>query len=197
MMTRRLWITCATLPLLATGCASLLPKAAPPPLRYTLAVPDAGVTAESSGKSLAVRSLEPARPYKQNVVTRSGDELAQYTSVEWAELPADTVTRALMDALVASGRFNDVAQAVDLTRPDWILTGQLRRFDLVRDTEPWTAVCEARLELREASGRALIWAKTIRAEEPLAQSDHKALPAAMSAAVGRVIHEAVAEIVAK
>ncbi|MBM3290162.1 MAG: hypothetical protein FJY92_08435, partial [Candidatus Hydrogenedentes bacterium] len=149
---------------------------------------------ESSGKSLAVRPLEPARPYKQNVVYRQGPELGVYTTVEWAELPSDAATRALIDALVASHRFSDVAKAADLGIPGLILTGQLRRFDLVRDVSPWSAVCEIRLELREGGARALVWEKTLTASEPLATDGNESLPAAMNAALTRVIHEAVTEI---
>lgn len=181
--------------LAGVGCVGLNKPA--PPLRYAIEPKPAIAEAASSGKTLAVRPLEPARPYKQNVVYREGAELGAYTTVEWAELPSDAATRALIDALNASHRFVDVAKAVDLGLPDLVLTGQLRKFDLVRDTEPWTAVCEVRLELRDAGGRTLVWADTLSAAEPLAAPDNGSLPAAMNAALGRLIASAVTEIVTK
>lgn len=181
--------------LACAGCVGLNKPS--PPLRYAIEPKPQIAAAENSGRSLAVRPLEPARPYKQNIVYREGAELGIYTLVEWAELPSDAATRALIDALIASGRFTDVARAVDLGIPDRILTGQLRKFDLVRDTAPWTAACEVRLELREGAGRSLVWAKTIAASEPLATSGIESLPQAMNAALTRCIEEAVTEIVTK
>ena len=177
------------------GCVGMNKPA--PPLRYAIEPKPEIASVESSGKSLAVRPLEPARPYKQNVVYRKGPELGIYTVVEWAELPSDAATRALTDALVASHRFTDVAKAIDLAAPDLVLTGQLRKFDLVRDTEPWTAVCEIRLELREGAAKSLVWDKTVSAVEPLATPGNESLPPAMNAALTRVIQEAVTEIVTK
>ena len=41
--------------------------------------------------------------------------------------------------LAAREGFIEIAKATDLAAPDLILTGQLRRFDLVRDADPWMA----------------------------------------------------------
>lgn len=191
----RFKLAAMSLVLLGAGCVGL--NKATPPLRYAIEPRPEIAAVESSGKSLAVRPLEPARPYKQNVVYRNGPELGIYTLVEWAELPSDAATRALTDALNASHRFTDVAKATDLAAPDLILTGQLRRFDLVRDADPWLAVCEIRLELRAGVARELVWAGTIRASEPLATQGNESLPGAMNAALTRVIQEAVTGIVTK
>jgi len=67
----------------------------------------------------------------------------------------------------------------------------------VRDTEPWTAVCEIRLELRKSLGRTHVWSKTLTTSEPLATPNHVSLPQAMNTALGRLIEEAVTEIVTK
>lgn len=181
--------------LLSAGCIGLNKPA--PPLRYVIDPKPQIAQAENTSKTLAVRPLEPARPYKQNVVYREGAEMGIYTLIEWSELPSDVATRALIDALSASGRFKDAAKAIDLGVPDLILTGQLRKFDLLRDTTPWTAVCEIRLELRQGTGRDLVWAKTLTASEPLATSESAALPPAMNTALSHVIEGAVTEIVTK
>lgn len=188
-------IPVAALLLLGSGCIGL--NKPTPPLRYVIDPKPQIATAENAGKTLAVRPLDPARPYKQNVVYREGAEMGIYTLLEWSELPSDAATRALIDALSASGRFKDAAKAIDVGVPDLILTGQLRRFDLVRDTEPWSAVCEIRLELREGPGHNLVWAKTLTTSEPLATSESSALPAAMNSALSHIIEGAVTEIVTK
>ena len=188
-------IPMAVLLLLSAGCVGL--NKPTPPLRYVIEPTPQIAQAENSGKTLAVRPLEPARPYKQNVVYREGAEMGIYTLLEWSELPSDAATRVLIDALNSSGRFKDAAKAIDLGVPDLILTGQLRKFDLVRDTTPWSAICEIRLELRDGAGRDLVWAKTLTASEALATSDSSALPVAMNAALSHVIEGAVTEIVTK
>lgn len=129
------------------------------------------------------------------IVYREADnELGQYEDVEWAELPRDAVVRALLDAVIATGRFADAGLATNMTKPNLILTGQLRKFDLDRTAKPWTAVCEVRLELRETFGPALLYGETITATQPLDENEVSALPPAMSAAVAQAIQRAATEI---
>lgn len=189
------WVVLAV-SLLAAGC--LTAREFTPTLRYTF-TPEIPVVAagQPADETLAVRPLESARPYKQNIVYRNGLEIGHYASVEWAELPADAVGRALRDALLASGRYRDVGSALDLTKPTYILTGQLRKFDLVKDIHPWYAEVEVRLEVREALGRRLVWASTLNATEQLDQDEIGALPAAMGRAVSRLIAEAATGITAR
>jgi len=179
---------------LAAGCAT---RSYEPPTRYTLG-PQVEVKAVTpTEKILAVRSLDGARPYRQQIVYRDGLQLGHYANVEWADLPSDAVTRALTDALIATGRFVDVGAAADINRPDYVLTGQLRKFDLRRDTEPWTAECEVRIEAREALGRETLYTETLSASVPLSSNEVSALPTAMSQAVATIVTEAANAIASK
>ena len=179
--------------LIALGCATSNQSAT----RYVLDVRPDAPKAQPLDKSLGIRPLEAARPYKERIVYRDENyTLGAYETVEWAELPRDMLTRALTDALVATGRYRDVGNASDMTLPDYILTGELRRFDEVRTTDQWTAECEVRLELRQAQGPEAVWAATLTAKEPLAEDDVSALPAAMSKAVAAIIKQAVEQIAA-
>src|SRR5690606_3497556 len=115
------------------------------------------------------RLLTAAQPYNQPIVYRTSEfEVGSYAYSEWAEPPRDTVTRTLVDALIASQRFSDVGYAIDQSRPDLLLSGELRRFDVMRNTEPWQAVCEVRLELRHALEKDLVWQDTLTAAVPMA-----------------------------
>ena len=180
---------------LAAGC--LVGRSYTPIIRYAV---DPGVAvehAESTSRTLGVRPLTPARPYtKAKIIYRTDDyELGQYDCAEWAELPCDVVTRALIDALVASNRFNDVGNALDMTAPDLVLTGQLRRFDEIRSaTGERKALCEMRLELRKGGEQGVLWAETLSAEAPIEGHGVAALPPAMGRAVGEIILRAVAGI---
>ncbi len=151
--------------------------------------------AQCLDKSLGIRPVQAARPYRQKVVYRdAGFVLGEYPSVEWAEMPADVFTRVLADAIVATRRFRDVGNAADLVMPDLILTGELRKFDVVRSASPWAAECEVRLELRDAQEPQAVWAQTLSERVPLERDDPAALPAAMTTAVEKVVKRAAEEI---
>jgi len=139
-------------------------------------------------KSLGIRPLEPAGPYKQNVIYRTGGFiLGEHATIQWAEIPSAVVTRALTDAIVATKRFKDVGNAADLKMPDFILVGELRKFDEDRTVDPWAAKCEVRLELRPTNGTDTGWADTLAIRVPLEQNDTSALPKAMSNAITQII----------
>jgi len=178
--------------LAVAGCVS---HTYAPPDVYLLA-PEIDVSpAQPTNRTLGIRALQAARPYKQAIVFRApGHILGQYDSVLWAELPSDALTRALADAIRATGRFRDVGNAADMNVPDLILTGELRKLDEVRTTDPWTAECEVRLELREARGPGAVWADTLTAAQPLDKNDLSALAAAMSRAVATVLNQAASRI---
>lgn len=192
----------AILVLLLSGC--LTGAKYEPTTRYVLQPEVAGTantgasSATTSGKSLGIRRLEAARPYRQAIAyLDAGYVLGNYETAEWAELPSDTVTRALTDALAATGRFSDVGNAADMKVPDLILTGQVRRFEEVRTAEPWTAVCEVRLELRDGQNPVAVWSGTLSSSEPLERNDCSGLAAAMSKAVSKVVAEGVRAIMSK
>ncbi|GMV95565.1 MAG: hypothetical protein AMXMBFR82_53430 [Candidatus Hydrogenedentota bacterium] len=176
-----------------TGCAT---RSYNPPTRYLLEPKVEVLAAQPLRQTLALRSLDPARPYREKIVYRDGLELGQYQTLEWAELPANVVSRALGDALRATGRFADVGPAPDVSQPDYTLTGSIRAFDLRKDTEPWTAVCEIRVEVRRSLSQNALFAQTLTSAVPLESNDTAALPAAMSAAVAEVVTEAANGIAA-
>jgi len=194
---RRLLVGCEALAivLLVLGCAT--PRFIPM-TRYYLEPSVEVAKAQTTSQALGVRPIEAARPYKQKIAYRDkGFVIGVYETIEWAELPSDVVTRALMDALVATQRYKDVGNAADLAAPDLILTGELRRFDEVHTTNPWTAECEVRLELRAAQGPAAGWSATLSAKAPLTRNETSALPEAMSRAVSDIIQRAAEQIAAR
>jgi ABC-type uncharacterized transport system auxiliary subunit len=177
---------------LLAGCATTQYT---PTTRYRLD-PVVDIKAGTPGEgSLGIRALIAARPYKQAIVSQDAGYVLSYSShEEWSELPSATITRTLTDALAATKRFKDVGDAVNLAAPDYILTGELRKFDLDRAESAWSAVCEVRLELRKGMTREPVWAETLTASEPLPKNEVTALPAAMSRAVGKVVTQAATAI---
>jgi len=178
--------------LIAAGCATARLVET---TRYVLDVSVDVPKAATVDQSLGIRTIEPARPYKQKVVYRdAGFVLGSYDIIEWAEMPSDVITRVLTDALIATGRFRDVGDAVNLALPEFMLTGQLRKFDEVHTTDPWTAECEVRLELRGVQDAKAVWAATLSAKEPLERNDTSALPPAMNRAIAKIVQQAAEQI---
>jgi ABC-type uncharacterized transport system auxiliary subunit len=178
------------------GCLS--PRTVLLDARYTLQ-PEVVVTPVAQGaETLGLRPLQVARPYTQQMAyIDAGHRFGYRSGGEWTEHPGSLVTRVLNDALGASGRFEDVGNAADMTIPSLILTGEIRKFHEDRTASPPTAVVELRLELRAARAPGLIWAETLQAAVPLVAGEDSGadLAGAMSEAVQQVVEAAVTGIV--
>ncbi len=117
----------------------------------------------------------------------SAHQLSYRDRDQWAEPPPNTVTRALGDAVVATGRFKDVGNAADMARPDLLLTGELRMFHENNAMTPPCAEIEVRLELRPAREQGALWAETLRETAPMESDTPEAVAAAMNMALSRLI----------
>jgi len=141
--------------------------------------------------TLGVRPFMTAKPYTQPITYLGEDqELVFRDRLEWAEPPADVITRAVRDALAGMGRFQDVGDAADMARPDLILTGEVRRFLENRTVTPPMAEVAVHIEVREARGVRLVWSGLLRASGPVHEATPGALAAAMSDAVARIAEDA-------
>jgi ABC-type uncharacterized transport system auxiliary subunit len=179
-----------TLPAL-TGC--IRPHIVPTTY-YTIAPSVSVEKAEPTDRTLGIRPLSAPLLYKTPILYTEGLEVRAYPHAEWAMKPGDMVTRTITDAIVATNRFKDAGHASDVNRPELLLVGDLRKFEVDLDATPPEAVCEVRLELRETFGTQLLWADVVSARVPL-ETDHvSAVPHAMSEAVTQVANRAAAEI---
>ena len=137
-----------------------------------------------------------AQPYRLPLVYQEGARLGVYPNEEWAEQPGDMVTRAVSDAIMATGRFQDVGNAADMARPDLILTGELRKFHEERSDTSLQAVISLHLELREARGTNAYWVETLtvypchRGRYPhcLCRGDERCSRSAHSTCSGEIEH---------
>lgn len=192
MMTRRTIILLAVLPL--CGCLTT-PRISP--VRLFPVEPQMNISAvESTALTLGVRPLLVARPYKSQMAYLDETQAIGYrVNEEWAENPGDIVTRAVLDALAATHRFQDAGNAADMARPDLIMTGEVRKFHENRNANPRTADVEVRFELREARENGSLWAATLSAQAPMEGDSAADLAQAMGRAVGRVVEMATEAIV--
>lgn len=167
-----------------------------PTTRYSIRPEIAVEKAPRIEKSLGIRTLDLAPSLRTRVAFREGGYvLDYYPNAEWAESPRDAVTRALLDALLATDHFADVGDARDI-RGDLVLTGELRAFEEWRTEEGRVAHVEVRLEVRTSLDARLVWANTVWAKAPVNGTDLNALAAAMSRATSDVVRIAAEGIVA-
>ncbi len=175
------------------GCLNA--REIPPTLRYAIDPEIAAEPATATEFTVGVRPFEVSLPYRLSMAYRDSDLRIGYRErEEWAEMPGDVLTRAVIDAIAATEHFCDTGDAAEMARPDFMLTGELRRFYEDRHTTPWSAVVELRLELREARGTHAPWAETLRANVPLEGQSATALAQAMSKAVAQVAQSAAKAI---
>ena len=180
--------------LVMAGCAT---PTFEPVVSYVLEPTPQVNPAQPTELTLGLRPIQAAKPYKQPIVYRDGQELGTYPDIQWSELPDTINTRALTEALVATGRFRDVGNAADMHTPDLILVGQLRKLDDLRGPDGRTAECELRVEVRWALGTDVVLADTFSARVPLERNEIDALPEAMRRALQEVVSQAATQIAAQ
>ncbi len=178
--------------LMVAGLAGCLTSGEVTPTRRYTIEPVIEVTrSEATDRTLGIRPLEAARPYREAMVyLDQGRELGRRIREEWAERPEEVLTRAITDALAATGCFADAGNAAHMARPDYLLTGEVREFRENRTTTPWQGEIEVRLELREARGVKLVWAATLRATAPMEDESASGAARALARAVADVAAEA-------
>ncbi len=187
-MINRIAAYCALLTLLISGC--LTPGELTPTQFFALDPRPEVETFDRGQLTLGIRRLAVARPYKQPMAYREGLDVGFRTRESWAESPDVMVTRAVTDAIIASGRFADAGNASEMNRPSLILTGELRKFHEDRGTTPGAAEIEVRLELRRLQDTEALWAETLHERIEMGGADARAFAAAMSQAVARIAQRA-------
>jgi len=186
-----------TLAIFLSGCAFLKPGG-PPPGRYVITSQPRPDALPPTALTLGLRPLSSARPYHTSMMfLDTTGRLTSYETAEWAELPEAVLTRALTDALDATGRFEDVGNAADMARPDIILTGDIRSFHEDRGVSPAEAVVELHVAARIAQTKALVWSGLATARVPLTSGGAEGLRAAMEAAVTQAATEIATNTAAK
>ena len=188
-MIRYLIILSITLSL--SGCLS--PGTVSPTQYYSLAPQLQIDTYEARQETLGVRPIVAARPYKQPMVYCDGLYQGQRSEL-WAENPADVVTRAITDAIIATNRFSDAGNAAEMARPDYILIGELRQFHENRSASPSVAEIELRIEVRQARDKEVLWSDTLSVRVSMAGASASDFANAMSQALTQVVTNAAKAI---
>jgi ABC-type uncharacterized transport system auxiliary subunit len=137
--------------------------------------------------ALGVRPFTAATRYRDRILYRtSAVEFAFYPYDRWVEPPEEMVTRLVSHMVRASGLFTQVVSAYNVQLPAWILSGEVTRFDEVREAGGRQAECWLRVEVRRGHDEQLLWSDVISAVEPLTAETPEALAQAMSRAAQRI-----------
>ncbi|NLN93896.1 MAG: hypothetical protein GX130_11395 [Candidatus Hydrogenedens sp.] len=168
-----------------TGCLSapVIQKT----LHFSLA-PE--VTVEQSSPldyTLGIRPLPTTRVYGLPLAYLDHSfQIGYRVREEWAEQPTAVVTRAVQDAIAATGRFKDSGNAADMVRPDLLMTGELRAFHENRTEEAGTVELTVHFQLRHSTVKALLWSDTLTEREPVESSSGLDVARAMNIALERM-----------
>tara|TARA_R110001592_G_scaffold11954_5_gene58202 strand:- start:2733 stop:3371 length:639 start_codon:yes stop_codon:yes gene_type:complete len=149
-----------------SGC--LTPKAIQATRYYTVSHTSVTPGETISQASLGLRPFVAARPYKLEMAYRAAtNRLGYYSRSEWAELPGTVVSRAVFDNIVKGNLYQDAGEATAMAHPDFIFTGELRRFetDYTGDSPEFVVAVSA--SIRSTLDGARAWQDQIEVRTPL------------------------------
>jgi ABC-type uncharacterized transport system auxiliary subunit len=181
------------LTILLAGC--LTPAAIEPTRYYTVSPAPVEPGDAASSKSLGIRPLIAAKPYKLEIAYRAEtNRLAYFPQAEWAELPATMVIRAIADSIARNRLFADVGEATAMARPDFVFTGELRRFeaDYTGDTPEFVLAISASIRAT-GSGEGL-WQEQIEVRVPLNDTEEEGITSDTLTDIARAASEAVGQL---
>ena len=137
--------------------------------------------------TLGIQPLTAATHYRDRILYRISEvEVGFYPFDRWVEPPEEMVTRFLTRVIARSNLFQQVVPAHDIRPQALVLSGEVTRFDELREPAGRRAQCELRLVLRRARDEQLVWAGPISATVALDQATPVGLAAAMTRAVEEV-----------
>lgn len=194
-MTCRLII--ALMSLLITACVSepaqqdrfygLEPKvqavpAGAPPVRATLLVNDLAARGFLGGRQIVYRSDQ--QPL----------QVMRYSTLLWEEPPGRAIAESLVDVVRTSQLFAFVITPAQRARADYLLGGELSRFDHLPTARPPRVVVEFTLTLMRGDDRRSMLAKRYQGEEATVQSTPEAMAQAFNRLTGRLLGEVVRDL---
>jgi cholesterol transport system auxiliary component len=134
------------------------------------------------------------------IVYRTAQEPLQvyrYAELLWEEPPATAIANNLTAALRAAGVFEHVVTAADPARAQYLVTGELNRFEHRPTDNPPRVLAEMTLTLVRGQGRNVLVARNYAGEEPTAVgADGRTTPDAIVAAFNRLTGRLIGEVIA-
>jgi ABC-type uncharacterized transport system auxiliary subunit len=168
------------------------------PKYYTLNVPPAPdpIAEESPRVSLAVREFWCPGYLRQGpiVYRNTPEEIGFYEYHRWAADPRTFVTSAVLDHLLASGRYSAVSMYNGRLDSDYILSGKLVKLEEV-DYQPGVKVEVAISgQITSAKTGATVWSNAVSESDPVSQRNVAAVVSQMNSTLDRAINNLLATI---
>ncbi|MGB5834085.1 MAG: ABC-type transport auxiliary lipoprotein family protein [Thiohalocapsa sp.] len=119
----------------------------------------------------------------------------RYSEFLWEEVPARAIADDILAALRAGRVFENVVTAGDPARADYLLTGEVMRFEHLPTARPPVVSAEWSLALVDGRSRQLLVSKTYSGIEPtVVGADGRTTPEAMVAAFNRLSGRLIGEL---
>jgi len=187
----------ALLTLMLVGCAS--PEPVPKDRFYDIDAPEVAARAASPlAVTLMVNDLA-ARGFLggRQIVFRTEAEPLQvqrYPNHLWEEPPGRALAAQLVEALRAAGLFKFVLTPAQRVRTDYVLGGEVARFEHHPTALPPQVVADFTLTLMRSGDRSSMLAKRYAGEETAAANTPEEMVRAFNRLAGRLIGEVVQDL---
>lgn len=135
----------------------------------------------------------------QRIVHRTAEEPLQthrYPTLWWEEPPGRALSGLLTEALRATGLVGFVVRPDQRVRGDYLLGGELARFEHRPTDQPPRVVVDFTLTLVRAGDRSPLLSRRYQGEEPVPESTPEAMAAAFNRLAGRLIGQAAQDLLA-
>ncbi|EXJ17179.1 ABC-type transport auxiliary lipoprotein family protein [Imhoffiella purpurea] len=118
----------------------------------------------------------------------------RYRTELWAEPVSGAMVHVLVGAIRQAGLFRYVAIPADRVRADYLLNGEVERFEHWPTDTPPRVAATLNLSLVAESDRRSLWARQYQGEEPVDASTPDAMAAAFNRLAARLAGEVVRDL---
>jgi ABC-type uncharacterized transport system auxiliary subunit len=167
---------------LLAGCGSVR---GPATRYYKLDIPPApAATGPSTSASLRIEPFRATSLLRQDriVYRPSPEEVGFYEYHRWAELPNETITKAIADQLIRRRVFQSVEISDGGEKVDYVLRGSVDRLQEVDYTGAVRVQVSISVELENPAQQQTIWSSAASSERVVTKNDVQAVVAAMGQA---------------
>jgi len=153
-----------------------------PPLRSTLLVNDLSARGFLGGRQIVYQTQE--QPL----------EVQRYNLLLWEAPPGRSIAGDLAAALRAARLFEFVITPAQRSRADYVLGGEIARFEHLPTAVPPTVVVDFRLTLLHGTDRRSLFSRRYQGQEIVKGASPEAMARAFNQLTGRLIGNAVRDL---